>query len=228
MAVADLNHPSRPAEPLPASLVIDASGRGSRLVECLATHGCAVPPVERRRIDGRYVTRRFTRPAGQAPPDGLATWDGVVSGTPSPRHRSAALIRVAERAWLLSLAGYDGLRPPPDLPAFLAYAADAGGPAADLVSRLEPSGAPLNGREPALIRRRFELVDHPRMVVVGDALCTLDAVSGAGMSVAAVEATTLAELLTEGAGAVSRGYYRRTRPLLDRLWGDAVERHGLG
>lgn len=223
VVVADLDHPARLPQPLLADLVVDASGRCSRLAECLAERGCAAPRVDRSRIDGRYVTRRFTLPDGAPPPGLLAGRDGVVANAAG---RSAVLIRVAARSWLLTLAGYGGTRPPPELAGFVSYARDVGGPAGDLTELLEPSGAPLVYREPALVRRRFELLDDPGVVVVGDALCAVDAASGAGMSVAAVEAACLGEVLGLGVADVPRSYYRRTRRLVDRLWDGATRRHG--
>ncbi|MEZ5090154.1 MAG: hypothetical protein R2719_10825 [Micropruina sp.] len=200
---ADLDRPGEPARTLPADLVVDASGRGSRLLECLQKHGSPVPPVDRRRVDGLHVTRRFTLPDGLPMPGSPAANGVVVAGSAAG---SAILVRVGERAWTVSLAGYRGVRPPLDLPGFIGHARAAGGHVADLLEALRPDGDPLSSWEPALVHRRFDLLREPLdgLVVVGDARCTLDAASGAGVAAAAMQAVVLREAAA-GGGACPAG-----------------------
>ena len=220
---ADLDRPGEPARTLPADLVVDASGRGSRLLECLQKHGSPVPPVDRRRVDGLHVTRRFTLPDGLPMPGSPAANGVVVAGSAAG---SAILVRVGERAWTVSLAGYRGVRPPLDLPGFIGHARAAGGPVADLLEALRPDGDPLSSWEPALVHRRFDLLREPLdgLVVVGDARCTLDAASGAGVAAAAMQAVVLREAAA-GGGSLPGRYHRATAAALDELWRAALDRH---
>lgn len=228
VVVTDLDHPDRSSQRQAADLVVDASGRASRLMECLERHGCPAPPVDRKRIDGIHVTRRFTLPAGVEPAGRLAEFDSVITDPSGSGRGSMRFARVTERDWLFSLAGYGGIRPPCDLAGFTAYARSlAGVDIKNLIDELEPAGDPLTYREPTLVRRRFERLRDPveGLIAVGDARCAVDAAGGAGISAAAFQAVVLRDTIGSGRVGLPRRHYRRSARLLDRLWESANDRY---
>jgi hypothetical protein len=124
-------------------------------------------------------------------------------------------------AWIAGLTGYHGVRPPTELPAFIAYARTLESPAmADVLERLEPLDDGCTYRFQASVRRRYErLLDLPDgLVVLGDALCSFDPAFGQGMSVAALEAGALRVCLTEGRDDLARRFFHRAARFVDTPW----------
>lgn len=194
---------------LATRLVIDASGRSSRL-----PHWAAVSkePTEEE-VDARvgYASRLYR----ERRPMPIST--GVMIFA-SPDNATAGLaLPVEDRRWLVAAAGFGDHRPPREEAAFLRFLDDLRDPAiADLVAMLEPAGDVSIHRQTANRRRRCDRVaDWPTgLLVVGDALCSLNPVYGQGITVAAQQAQVLGVAL------------RRGRPVdraLQRLLFDATE-----
>jgi hypothetical protein len=90
------------AELLPADLVVDATGRGSRCPAWLAELGYEPPVEERVDAGATYVSRLFRRG-----PDGPLAH---VMATPSPGRRLGMLTAQEGGVWLATMAGYRGER----------------------------------------------------------------------------------------------------------------------
>ncbi|MFG1604760.1 squalene monooxygenase [Actinoplanes sp. NPDC049265] len=201
---------------LPADLVVDAAGTGSRARAWLAGHGAGEPEVSRVRANVVYVTRFCHRRPGQ-----LAGLDGLVI-VPFPGcPRGAAVMRVEDERWAVVLFGLLGTEPPADERGMLAYAESLPVPdVADLLRAAEPVGAAVKMRYPASERWHFErqrshLDGH---LVVGDALCHFNPTYGQGISVAAMEALALRRLAaTPGPGLPGR-FYRAAARIVDDAW----------
>ncbi|MFG1612010.1 FAD-dependent oxidoreductase [Nonomuraea wenchangensis] len=197
-------------EPLPADLVVDASGRGSRTPLWLGELGHRPPHEERIALDLRYSTREFRRRPGDLDGDLLV----IIGPTPERPRFGVALALEGER-WIVTMGGY-GDAPGPALPEFAAFADTL--PAPDLrhlLATAEPVGEPRAYHTPAGIRRRYErLTSFPEgLLVTGDAVCAFNPLYGQGMTVAALEAKVLLE-----AELTPRAFFRRIARIVDAPW----------
>ncbi|GIF16424.1 FAD-dependent oxidoreductase [Actinoplanes teichomyceticus] len=174
---------------LDADLVVDATGRGSRLPVWLGELGYPRPAEERMPIGLAYTTRTFRRRPG--------TFGGpeAINPVASPAHpRGAFFGQAATGDCRLSLTGILGDRPPTDPDAFLDFARTL--PVADIhdaISDAEPIGDAASFTFPASVWRHYERLDRfpAGLVVLGDAFASFNPVYGQGMTVAARQADVL-------------------------------------
>ncbi|MDG6103250.1 FAD-dependent oxidoreductase [Dactylosporangium aurantiacum] len=199
---------------VPAAVVADATGRGSRAPQWLADLGLPVPPEESVRIDLAYTSRVF------AAPEDLLGDDVVVATARFPgQHRSAVMQRLEGGRVLVTLAGVHGERAPADLPGFTEYAASLPVPdTADAVRAATPLGEAMPFRFPTYVRRRYEQLESlpEGLLVLGDAACAFNPVYGQGMSVAAMCADVLRGTVEPAA------FFAAQARLLDAPWTLAV------
>jgi len=205
-------------ETLAADLVVDASGRGSRLPAWLAEHGYPAPAVSEVTIDLGYATRLY-----RIPDSATRDWAVMAIYPEAPRSTKAAVIFPVEgKRWIVTAAGSMGDHPPGDDDGFLAFLDGLDRPdLAETVRAAEPLGPITPMRLPSERRRHYErLARRPgRLIVVGDALCSLNPLYGQGVSVAALEAVALARTLagTQPDG-VADAYFTAARRIVDDPW----------
>ncbi|MFI2073940.1 FAD-dependent oxidoreductase [Streptomyces triculaminicus] len=192
-----LVRPATAGEPttVAADLVIDAQGRSSRLPRWLAEAGWTRPTTSV--VDARYAyaSRLYTQPAASPP-----QWVCTLQMTYAPDvPRGGAVATVDGRRWVVSLMGAAGNLPPTAPEEFEAFAAALDNPYIADAIRL---GEPLSPvRCFTNLANRWHRYDHlqkrhvERLIVLGDALCTFNPVYGQGMTVAAIQATVLRDLL---------------------------------
>lgn len=201
-----------------ADLVVDASGRGSRLPIWLSDLGYEVPAPQV--VDARlgYATRLY-RPRSPLP---LTT--GVVVGATVDNPAGGLALPVEHGRWLLMGGGYGEQRPPRTADGFTEFLAGLRDPVlADLEARLVPLGDVAVHRQTGNRRHRFENV--PRwpagLLVVGDAAAAFNPVYGQGISVAAAQAQVLRDALRAGVRP-DRRLQRRLSDVADLPWNIAT------
>ncbi|MFD0314807.1 NAD(P)/FAD-dependent oxidoreductase [Streptomyces flavalbus] len=215
---------------LPADLVVDASGRGSRTTTWLSEVG--ISHIRERTVDSGLVnaTRVY-----RVPPGAERFPLTVVHANPhlSRPGRSGMVLPIEGDRWMVSLAGTRGAEPPADPDGFLRYTLDLPDP---IVGRLISGAEPLTGvhvsRSTSNVRRYFEKA--PRwpegFVALGDAVATFNPAYGQGMSVAALGAQTLAhEVRHSGPAApgLSRRVQRGVARSVETAWSAAVSQDVL-
>jgi 2-polyprenyl-6-methoxyphenol hydroxylase-like FAD-dependent oxidoreductase len=202
------------------SLVVDATGRGSRTPTWLAELGYQPPAEERVEIGLGYATRVYRLRPGAMGRDQLI----LTVGTPA-NPRAGALAVTEGGCHILTIAGICGDFPPTDPAGFDEFAARL--PTADIaaaVAGAEPLDDPVAFRFPASVRRRYErLPAFPGgLLVIGDAACSFNPIYGQGMTVAATEVMALRGLLAQGGVPAARRYFRSIAAVIDVPWGIAV------
>jgi 2-polyprenyl-6-methoxyphenol hydroxylase-like FAD-dependent oxidoreductase len=174
---------------LKAELVVDASGRSSRLPIWLEHLGIQTPGVKQVDAHVGYATRLY---AGGPP--ALADCAGIMVAA-TPQTLMGALAMPAEGGqWLILAVGLGEHRPPRDSLGFEAFLAGLSDQAiSDLVSQCEPVSDVAVHRQTSNVRHPYEEVrGWPNgLLAVGDALCAFDPVYGQGITVGAVQALIL-------------------------------------
>jgi hypothetical protein len=193
---------------LPAALVVDAGGRGSRTPQWLEALG--YPPVEETHVkmDVGYTTCFFRRPPGFA-----ANWKMLIL-IPQPPHetRMGLLLPMEGDQWMVSLCGWHRDYAPADRAGFLDYARTL--PVPDLyhaIKDAEPVTPIAVHKIPSNQWRHYErMARFPEgLAILGDALCSFNPTYGQGMTAAALDVTVLETCL--------RRHAARRAPSLDGL-----------
>ncbi|MCY1019217.1 FAD-dependent oxidoreductase [Pyxidicoccus sp. MSG2] len=202
---------------LEADLVVDASGRGSRMPQWLEALG--QPRVEETRIqiDVGYATRLY-----RIPPGFDAGWKSLIVSAEFPTNRRfGTVIPVEGGRWTVTLSGWLKDYPPTDEEGFLAYARSLAQPHLyEALKQAEPLGPILSYRFSHSQWRHFERL--PRvpegLLVVGDAFCSFNPIYGQGITSSALLVEALGECLRKGLDGLSRRYFERAGQLLKVPW----------
>lgn len=206
----------RAEQALTADLVVDATGRGSRIPTWLAALGLPAPAEERVKIGLGYATRNY-----RAHPRALGGDLAVVCAPVPPGGRGGVLQVLEGDRMMVTLCGVLGDHPPTDAAGFLGFARSL--PHRDIhdaIAAAEPLDDPVQFRFPASVRRRYERLSRfpEGLLVLGDAFCSLNPVYGQGMTVAAVEALALRAQLRQGGPVRGRALHRRVARIVNGPW----------
>jgi 2-polyprenyl-6-methoxyphenol hydroxylase-like FAD-dependent oxidoreductase len=202
---------------LEADLVVDASGRGSRVETWLAGAGLPTPPHSEVVVDLRYTAFVVDRRPEDL--DGAAF--GVVQNTPRLPRIGVALPMEGGR-WQVVLGGYFGDAAPGDPEGARGFAQSLSDPAlGELLDR------PLHGEashytfRSSLHRHWEKLAPAPLgLCAVGDAVASFNPLYGQGMSSALLQAAALGRAIDRhGTGpAFQRAYARAAAKVVANPW----------
>lgn len=211
------------AATLRADLVVDASGRGSRLNDELSSIGHPAQPISTVDVSATYATQVFSV-AGRT----------VTVAVPGPhRPRGALLVPIEGGRSMLTLIGRHGEGVPLDDAGFAAFARSVGLPDLDrVVDGVAPTTPVMTYRFWTCRRLHPERVGpHPLgYLALGDALASIDPIHGDGVTLAALEARELDRALTDLAiddPRLPTRFYARAASLIDLPWQAATQAHEL-
>ena len=219
--VTGLRRPGGPDRPwrvvttageIAADLVVDASGRASRLPAWLPTLGVGVPTTEE--VDARigYAAREFT----DVPE--LHELSGILVGATPESGRGGLALPIEDGHWVVLASGSGDRRPPRDVDGFMASLRAERDPALVRVAeRARPVDDVLIYRRNGNRRHRYDRCRNwpAGLLAVGDSFVSFNPIYGQGITVAALDALVLRDALTAAAG---RPFDRRdTRRVMRRL-----------
>ncbi|KZB90450.1 FAD dependent oxidoreductase [Bacillus sp. VT 712] len=174
-----------------ANLVVDTSGRSSKLTNWLEAMGLEVSQSERLKVSLGYSTRYY-----RVPPHVKEKWGVVVSEAQPDKGIGTGMLGYIEdnlaQTLLFSAGGehYPSTNPEEYEKELETLATPM---LAEVVKELEPISVPRGYRTPESVRQHFEQIENwpAGLLVVGDAFCNFDPIHGQGMTVAAIEAEML-------------------------------------
>lgn len=175
-------------------LVVDASGRGSQTPRWLEELG--YPRVEQTLIktDVTYTSRMYQRPK-----DHKGTWSMLaIYADPPDGKRMGVIVPVEKERWNVSLCGMLKEHAPIDEAGFLEFARSLPRPDIyEAIKNAEPAGPIVMHKFPGSQRRHYDqMARFPEsLVVLGDALCSLNPIYGQGMTASALEVMLFVECL---------------------------------
>jgi len=183
-------------EELAADLVVDASGRGSRAPQWLASLGYGQVQESSVKIDVGYASRIYRCPA-QLPSEWKVL---IVLGPPPDNKRAGVIFPIEGGYWMVTLAGWLRDYPPDDDAGFLEFTRSLSQPDLyEAIREAEPVTPITMYKYSANRWRHYERLSRlpEGFIVMGDAVCAFSPVYGQGMSVAALEAKALDSCLCE-------------------------------
>ncbi|MFD5451221.1 FAD-dependent oxidoreductase [Streptomyces sp. NPDC127100] len=207
---------------LPAQLVVDASGRGTRTPHWLAELG--ITGLVDERIDSglTYASRIYQAPV---PTKGWPVIN-LQANARCQQLRAGGIIPIENDRWHVSLIGPPGAAPTRSTEDFLPYARSLRHPVvADLLDHAEPLTDVTVSHTTANVRYRYErLKSWPEsLVAVGDSVAAFNPVYGQGMAVAARGALALHHVLSAGlTNGLARRAQRAIGSTVDAAWSLSV------
>lgn len=207
---------------LPADLVVDCTGRGSRSPHWLRGWGFEAPPEERVDCGIGYATAYFRREPHHAP-----EFAAIVFAATAELPLCGALLAQEPGTdgvprWVLTLGGYTNDHPALTLDAMRERARRMGSDELlGITQDAELLAAPTRYAFPHSQRRRYERLKRfpERFLVMGDALTSFNPVYGQGMTVAACEALALRDALADGlVPTLYRRFFTATAKVIEVPW----------
>jgi hypothetical protein len=212
-------------ENITADLVIDASSQGELTLRALEALGYELPEVTRIGVDIAYATAVFC-----IPDDASDEWKGVMTFPEAPADSVGGLLMPMEGdRWILSIGGRPGQHPPGDWDGYMEvlagmrtrtiYDAVKG---AERIGDIQRYGFP-----ESRLRHYEKLSRFPRGVLpLGDAICRFNPIYGQGMSVAALEALALRDVLDgldgDALPQLAAPYLQKASEVIDTPWAMAA------
>ncbi|MCV7160395.1 FAD-dependent oxidoreductase [Mycolicibacterium brisbanense] len=197
-----------------ADLVVDASGRGSRLPLWFEQWGYGKPREDAVQVGVTYASQRVHIP------EGLITEKMVVVGAALDRPRGIGMLFHEDGIWIVTAFGVGKAEPPRDF-AGICTLADTVLPShiSAALREGEPVGEMNFHRYPTAKWRRYDkLPELPGGIIpFGDAVASLNPTFGQGVTMSALQASNLRAVLDGGtqdlAGRLARATAKTTFPV---------------
>jgi 2-polyprenyl-6-methoxyphenol hydroxylase-like FAD-dependent oxidoreductase len=208
---------SRQAAEVLADLVVDASGRMSRIPEWLGEMGYDRPREVIINSHLAYASRIFRRPSR------ILDWKGLLIGATPDVPRGAAVVPLEGDRWIVGLAGYGrASRPPIDEAGYNEFLRSLRSPILfHALQGAEPLSPIYGYARTENVRRHYELLTRrpEGLVVIGDATCCFNPIYGQGMSVAGLSAQALdRSLLRSSENGIAASAQRAIGRVSDDAW----------
>jgi len=205
--VQHLNEGGR-TEQWQADLVVDASGRGSRTPQWLASLDYARPEESTVEVSIGYASRIYERPEGSA-----RDWQILAAFATPPHHtRTGYIFPIEGGRWLVSCVGFLQDYPPDDEVGFREFARALEVPDFyEAIKDARPLSPISSFRFPAQCWLRYERLARPPegLIVLGDAVCSFNPVYGQGMSACALQVEVLDRMLRQTGPKIPAGFAKR-------------------
>lgn len=202
-----------------ADLVVDTSGRGSKVPEWLTAMGYAAPEESTVNAYLGYSTQWF-----EPPPNFQADWKMIlVTARPNAGiMRAGGIFLVEGNRWIVTLAGSNKDYPPTDTEGFLEYTRTLATPAIyEALRHAKPITQVYGYRRTENRWRHYEKLTRlpERLIVMGDSYCAFNPIYGQGMTVAAIEARELDRMLrTTALDGLPTKFYGQMAKMAQNAW----------
>lgn len=209
-----------------ADLVVEASGRHSKIIHWLKAGGFQLPPESLLASTLMMVGCQYERPHNYLP-----DWITLFIQSRLPYNfREAFLTLIEDKYLLLTVSGIQGFYPPTKNDELLHYLKQLRKPGIyDVVKNLKPLGQAYSYGHTQNRRRHFEqLTDFPdKLIVMGDAACSFNPAYGFGMGLAGQVAEALQQLLKQyqSAGSlvgIGHQFHRVQAETIEATWQKAI------
>ncbi len=198
---------------VPADLVVDAAGRGSRLPVWLEQWGYQRPREEVVDVGIGYASHQFRLP------EGLFRERVIVAGASRAQPRGLGMLGYEDGSWVITTFGVAKVAPPQSFPEMLNLAEQLlPDRLSGALAHAEPVGEVAFHRFPTSRWRRYDKLDRfpAGIVPLGDAVASFDPTFGQGMTMTSLQAGHLRRALANGqdlAPAVNRATAKTTYPV---------------
>jgi 2-polyprenyl-6-methoxyphenol hydroxylase-like FAD-dependent oxidoreductase len=208
---------------LAADLVVDCSGRGSRMPKWLAALNFTPPGESEVTVNVGYATRIYRRD-----PADPRRHNWYLSTPEAPKEtRFGGCFPIEGDRWIVSIGGWEGDHAPIEAAGFQEYARQLPNPDIyDVVSKCEPLSEVMPYKFKSSLRRHYEKLAHfpEGLLVLGDAICSFNPTYGQGMTSAALQAKALDGVLQSSSGlqGIAPRFFKRAAAIVDVPWQLAV------
>ena len=202
-------------EAIPADLVVDAAGRGTRLPVWLEQWGFDRPPEHSVDVGIAYATHQLRIP------DGLITEKVVVAGASHNQLRGLGMLCYEDGTWGLTTFGVAKVEPPHDFAGMCALADEVVPPhIAAAIRRGEPIGEVAFHKYPASRWRRYHKLERfpSGILPFGDAVASFNPTFGQGMTMSSLQAGHLRRVLESPGADLAREFNAATAKSTFPVW----------
>lgn len=198
-----------------ADLVVDATGRTPRTQTFLDRLGCKRPAEVRMASPVTYASQLL-----HVSDD--VDLDKLTFMNPAPGHpHGGAIARCENGAVMMTLGRFNLDEPPTTFTEMISFAEQfVPSEVMDTIRLAVPIGDVHTYRYREAVWRRYDQIrQFPQgLLVIGDAICSLDPIKGQGMTMALVEALTLRDSLVGGDAELARRYFDAVGRRIGAVW----------